>query len=133
MPFWRFIQAMTIPSEKVLGATALAYALALCGMQTLGQTAGLGRGQEPAKTVPGAEDRQAAPTSSADAIAQAVKRFADVLKRHPAQRRAAREHRLQLYMMDLIEGDTTLLADEPDPGLDYGPDPKKGRRSMRSR
>src|SRR5262249_41142365 len=26
---------------------------------------------------------------------------------------------LQLYMMDLPTGETTLIADEPDPGLDY--------------
>src|SRR5262249_5066004 len=50
--------------------------------------------------------------------ARAVAQLADVLRRHPARRAAVGEHRLQLYMMDLAEGGTTLLADEPDPGLD---------------
>ena len=50
--------------------------------------------------------------------AEAVARLAEALKRHPAPRRGADGDRLQLYMMDLVKGGTTLIADEPDPGLD---------------
>jgi RNA polymerase sigma factor (sigma-70 family) len=54
----------------------------------------------------------------------AVSRFVDVLKRHPARRVPKEGERLQLYMMDLVEGGTTLLADETDPGLDWCATPK---------
>src|SRR5262249_15344581 len=110
---------MTIPKLKTLIAAALTYVLALGGMQTFGQPSGLRETQKTAQAVADADDRQAASTRAADVTSQAVQRFADVLKRHPARRRAAGEHRLQLYTMDLVEGGTTLLADEPDPGLDY--------------
>src|SRR4051812_16154031 len=123
-PSRRLFQTMTIPQLKIPSATALACVLALGGMQTFGQPSGLRGSQKPAQAAPDAGERQAAPTRSADQTAQAVNRFAGVLKRHPAQRRAAGEHRLQLYMMDLVEGGTTLLADEPDPGLDYCNAPK---------
>src|SRR5262249_8465037 len=105
---------MTIPQLKFLSATALVYVLERGGMQTFVQPSGLRGRQKPAQAVPDADNRQAAPTRSADQTTQAVHRFADVLKRHPAQRRTAGEHRLRLYMMDLVEGGTTLLADEPD-------------------
>lgn len=120
----RLLQAMPIPQLKILSATALAYVLALGGMQTFGQPSGLRGSQELPQAVPDADDRRADPARSADQTAQTVNRFADVLKRHPAQRRAAGEHRLQLYMMDLVKGGTTLLVDEPDPGLDYCNAPK---------
>ena len=63
--------------------------------------------------------RRAIPVPPADQTARAVSRLADVLKRHPARRVPKEGERLQLYMMDLVEGGTTLLADEPDPGLDW--------------
>jgi RNA polymerase sigma factor (sigma-70 family) len=55
---------------------------------------------------------------------KAVSRFADVLKRHPARRVSKEGEWLQLYMMDLVEGGTTLLADETDPGLNWCATPK---------
>src|SRR6266550_754726 len=104
---------------KMLGATALAY-IVLGGVQTLGQPGGLRGSQKPAKALPDADERQAAPTRAANEPAHAVNRFADVLKRHPVQRRAAEGERLRrLYMMDLVAGETTLIADEPAPGFDF--------------
>ena len=52
-----------------------------------------------------------------DHPAQAGGRFADVLKRHPARHGQAEGDRHQVYMMDLLGGGTTLIADEPVPGL----------------
>src|SRR5262249_28886961 len=51
--------------------------------------------------------------------AQAVAEFAEILKRHPPRRKPALGDGLQLYMMDLPTREPTLIADEPDPGLDY--------------
>ena len=49
--------------------------------------------------------------------AQAASRLADVLKRHPARlsRNNQAPNRSQLYMLDLVEGGTTLVADEAIP------------------
>ena len=47
----------------------------------------------------------------------AVARFADALKRHPPRRGPVEGERHQLYMMDLLEGGTTLIVDEPAPDL----------------
>ncbi len=49
--------------------------------------------------------------------ASAVTRFADVLKRHPPRRSSLDGERMQLYILDLVQGGTTLIADEPAPGL----------------
>ena len=49
--------------------------------------------------------------------AKAVARLADVLKHHPPQPGSKEGARHQVYMMDLLEGGTTLIADEPVPGL----------------
>jgi RNA polymerase sigma factor (sigma-70 family) len=49
--------------------------------------------------------------------AQAVSRLADVLRRHPPRHGSTEGERHQVYMMDLLEGGTTLIADEPVPGL----------------
>jgi predicted DNA-binding protein (UPF0251 family) len=51
--------------------------------------------------------------------AQTVRRFADVLKSHPPRRGSIEGDRSQLYMMDLIDGGTTLIADEPVKGLTW--------------
>lgn len=48
--------------------------------------------------------------------ARAATRLADVLKRHPAQLTPDRGYGYQVYMLDLDEGGTTLIADEPTPG-----------------
>ena len=51
--------------------------------------------------------------------AQSVARLAEVLKRHPARRIPKEGNRVRLYMMDLVEGGTTLIADEPEPGFNW--------------
>jgi len=48
--------------------------------------------------------------------AQAAGRLADALKRHPARLGADVGWGYQVYMLDLVEGGTTLVADEPLPG-----------------
>jgi RNA polymerase sigma factor (sigma-70 family) len=61
----------------------------------------------------------------------AVSRLADALKRHPAKRGGHRGDRMQIYMMDLTDGGTTLIADEPHPGFIRAGNPKwsnDGRR-----
>ena len=115
---------MTIAQLKILGVTALAWdAFALDGMQTFGHPSGLGQARSrprpcrmPTIVRPPRSARpmrplrplNGSPTSSSAILRNA----------------AAGEHRLQLYMVDLVEGGTTLLADEPDPGLDYCNAPK---------
>ncbi len=49
----------------------------------------------------------------------AVNRLADVLKRQQPGRGPAIGDRNQLYMVDLVAGGTTLVADEPLPGLTW--------------
>jgi RNA polymerase sigma factor (sigma-70 family) len=61
----------------------------------------------------------------------AVSRLAEALKRHPEKRGGVDGDRMQIYMMDLADGTTTLIADEPQPGLVRSADPKwsnDGRR-----
>lgn len=53
-----------------------------------------------------------------ETIPMAVSRLAEVLKRYPPPHRSGEGERLRLYMRDLIEGGTTLIVDEPAPGLD---------------
>ena len=50
---------------------------------------------------------------------QEVNRLAEVLKRVPPRHGAKDGVRMQLYMRDLVEGVTTLVADEPVPGLSW--------------
>ena len=52
-----------------------------------------------------------------DDSAQAASRLADALKRHPARLSEDRGYGSQIYMLDLVEGGITLIADEPAPGL----------------
>jgi RNA polymerase sigma factor (sigma-70 family) len=49
---------------------------------------------------------------------QAVTRLAQQLKRHPAQPKPA-PGRVGLYMLDVKNGEVTLIADQPAPGLTY--------------
>jgi Protein kinase domain len=51
--------------------------------------------------------------------AQAANHLADVLKRNPPPHGAKIGERMQLYMRDLLEGSTSLIADEPVPGLSW--------------
>ena len=50
--------------------------------------------------------------------AQAVSQFADVLKRHQPRRSGVDGDRMQIYMLDLVAGGTTLIADESVHGFD---------------
>ena len=54
----------------------------------------------------------------------AVKQFADLLKRQQPQRGQAGGDRNQLYMVDLVAGGTTLIADEPLAGLTWSGSPE---------
>jgi dipeptidyl aminopeptidase/acylaminoacyl peptidase len=47
--------------------------------------------------------------------ALAVSRLAEALKRHPAKLTADRGYGYQIYMLDLVEGGTTLIVNEPIP------------------
>jgi len=164
------LYAMTISKLKILGAAALAFALALGGAQTLtlGQSGGLKGSQGPAAAVPEGDDSYTALGRSVDklesgldetarrntemrkdlqniraelkalsagprpgAATEAATQFADVLKqqpaltvarlaeqlkRHPVQPKAAPD-RVGLYMMDVTNGEVTLIADQPAAGL----------------
>jgi RNA polymerase sigma factor (sigma-70 family) len=158
------LYTMTISKLKILGATALACALAWGGVQAFGQLARASGSQKPGGAAPHAAERQAAVVRSveklqsaldesarrnsemgkllqdiraeldalrasqqpsvakgaagrlAEAIetdsAQAVSRLADALKRHPPRLSQDRGWEYQVYMLDLVEGGTTLIADE---------------------
>jgi len=164
------LYTMTISKLKILGAAALAFALALGGAQalTLGQSGGPTRRQAPTRAVPEGDDSYRALSRSVDkleseldetarrnaemrkdlqdirgelkalsagprpgAATQAVTQFADALrqqpaqavarlvaqlKRHPVQPKAAPD-RVGLYLMDVSNGEVTLIADQPAPGL----------------
>jgi RNA polymerase sigma factor (sigma-70 family) len=56
--------------------------------------------------------------------ARAVAEFAEVLRRHPPRHSAKDGVRMQLYMMDLVAGGTTLIADEVLPGSSWCGAPK---------
>jgi RNA polymerase sigma factor (sigma-70 family) len=61
----------------------------------------------------------------------AVSRLAAALKRHPAKRGGLDGDRMQIYMLDLTDGGTTLIVDEPRPGLIRSANPRwsnDGRR-----
>ena len=51
--------------------------------------------------------------------AEAVGRLVEQLERHPVQPKACPWAGSAIYMMDLADGDVTLMADEPTPGLTY--------------
>jgi Tol biopolymer transport system component len=60
-----------------------------------------------------------APVSIGNQSAQEVDRLAEVLRRNPPRQAAKTGVRMQLYMRDLLEGRTILIADEPVPGLSW--------------
>jgi dipeptidyl aminopeptidase/acylaminoacyl peptidase len=113
--------AMTTTNLKILGAAALTCALAWGGAQSLtwGQSGGLRARQEQAPAA-----AQAPAARLTDEPTRSVARLADVLKRHPARRVPTEGDRLRLYMMDLVEGGTTLIADEVEPGFNCCYSPK---------
>jgi RNA polymerase sigma factor (sigma-70 family) len=67
---------------------------------------------------------QATAARLAEEPARSVARFAEVLKSHPARRTPKEGRRSRLYMMDLVAGGTTLIADEPDLGFYWCGTPK---------
>ena len=80
---------------------------------------GPARTEDPAK-----EDGQPPP--------QAAERLAEQLKRHPPGLSNV-DDPLRLYMLDLVKGDVTLVADEPDPGSNHVGSPRwshDGRRIL---
>jgi RNA polymerase sigma factor (sigma-70 family) len=167
----RMLYAMTISRLNILGASALACALALGGAQTLlwAQSGGRTRTQDPAPAVPEGEASDTVLSRSVDQLereldqtarrnaemqnhlrtiraelkaqragppladakkaviqfanvlkqqkAQDVGRLAGVLKRYEPRRTPADPDRYRVYMLDLIAGGTTVIADEPVLGL----------------
>jgi RNA polymerase sigma factor (sigma-70 family) len=115
------LYTMTMSYVKILSAAALTCALALGAAQSLtwGQSGEL---RERHKLAPATA--QAAAARPADEPSRSVARLADVLKRHPARRVPKEGDRLRLYMMDLVEGGTTLIADEAEPGSNWCNTPK---------
>src|SRR4051812_14394239 len=67
---------------------------------------------------------QAAAARLPEDPARSVARLADALKRNPARRVPMEGNRLRLYLMDLVDGGTTLIADEPEPGFNWINTPK---------
>ena len=59
------------------------------------------------------------PVSTGNTVTQTVDRLAAVLKRNQPRHGSKTGVRMQLYMRDLVEGRTTLVADEPIPGLSW--------------
>jgi Tol biopolymer transport system component len=53
-----------------------------------------------------------------EALARAVGRLVEQFERHPVRPRDAAD-RAGLYLMDLADGDITLIADQPEPGLTH--------------
>jgi dipeptidyl aminopeptidase/acylaminoacyl peptidase len=104
------LYTMTISKLNILGATALACGFASGGVRTFGQIGDLGRSQQP-PVAKGTASRLAEGIKSDSA--KAVSRLADVMKRHPARLGADRGDGYQVYMLDLVEGGMTLIADEP--------------------
>jgi len=116
---------MMNPNLRIRFGSILGCGVALGCAQAYAASGVLRATQELGKASLNAAGGQAVLAPPLDHATQAVKEFADVLKRHPAQRRAgAAGGRLQLYMMDLIDRGTTLIADEPALGLDYCNVPK---------
>jgi hypothetical protein len=58
------------------------------------------------------------PSSTRLAPAESVGRLVEQLKRHPVPPKPA-ALRFGVHLMDLNSGETTLIADQPDPGLTY--------------
>ncbi len=52
-----------------------------------------------------------------ETMEQSVAKLAEQLKRHPVQPKESSEHRHGIYLLDIQNGDVTLIADQPAPGL----------------
>jgi len=103
----------------------------LLGLSIVLASSGSIKAQEP--KAPGAPKATASKSRTAqDTPAQAVARLVEQLKRHPVQPKAAPD-RVGLYMMDLTNGEVTLIADQPAPGLTQSGSPvwsHDGRRIL---
>ena len=65
----------------------------------------------------GGETSSRLPGSTRNDPTSEVNRLAELLKRNPQRHSAAEGITMQLYIRDLFDGRTTLIADEPMPGL----------------
>jgi Tol biopolymer transport system component len=86
----------------------------LLGVATMGVVAQVVRGQEPTTGAPlkaGAGERKGAVEGADKAVAALVAE----LKQHPVLRSKSKE-RNPLYVVELIRGGVTMIADEPEPG-----------------
>ena len=115
---------MAISRPKILAAAALALAFGSIGRPASGEPRGRGGAQEPARSLPDHGTGRATPARSGDETARSIARLADALKRHPARRVPMVGDRHRLYMMDLVESRTTLIADETEPGFNWCNEPK---------
>ncbi len=66
----------------------------------------------PPATAPASTSRKAPET-----MEQSVARLGEQLKRHPVEPKESSEHRHGIYLLDIQNGDVTLIADQPAPGL----------------
>ena len=112
--------AMTMSHLKIVGAAAFRCVLVLGGAQALawGQSGGP-KGKPEQSTA--ATQTAAAPLVHAPS--RSVARLADVLKRHQPRRGEVDGDRMQVYMLDLVAGGTTLIADESVTGLTWNGSP----------
>jgi len=86
----------------------------------------LAQGQEPKPPTGTAP----VPKGNEDTPAKAAKELADELKRHPAQPSKLAIRR-GMYLMDLVQGDVTMIADEPEPGADSCGSPRWSHNGKR--
>ena len=87
------------------------------GLSIVLATSGSMKAQEPKAS--GAPKATASKSSTAqETPAQAVARLVEQLKRHPVQPKEAPD-RVGLYLMDVSNGEVTLIADQPAPGLTH--------------
>jgi hypothetical protein len=90
---------------------------AASGLSIVLTASGLMKAQEPKAS--GAPKATASQSRTAqETPAQEVARLVEQLKRHPVQPKAAPD-RVGLYLMDMTNGEVTLIADQPAPGLTH--------------
>src|SRR5437764_156678 len=88
----------------------------ICGLSIVLAASGSMDAQEPKAT--GAPKATAKSATVQETPAEAVARLVEPLKRHPVQPKAAPD-RVALYLMDVTNGEVTLVADQPAPGLTH--------------
>jgi Tol biopolymer transport system component len=111
---------MTARHSELIVASCIAIAAATARAQTIQPLSRLGASMQAFNFTQNAVDGRKAPSTAAPGTREAIRQLADALRRFPATRRAAvNADGLQLYMLDPADGTSTLIADGPDPGLDY--------------